>query len=420
MRVARNLIAHGARRSNRVILLDRADHHLYTPLLYEVASSCLEGMPERKLAAGVTSRLSEFAREAGFEFYKGEVSSVDWNNKKVALSDGSALDFEALVFAVGAETDFFDIPNLAETAYTLKTLDDALKLRRKIMEFIAKKKEGKEVQIQIIIGGGGATGVESAAELAGSFHHLVKKGEIKDGDWSITLVEATSRVLSMLIPAVSEYARLRLEKLGVKVLRDTCIKRVENGNVVLAPRPLKAGENPEALLCDFRTEMEKKFEADVLIWAGGIRANPLLSKLGLPVDRKGRVEVGTTMEVKGKERENVYAVGDCAFLADPKTGAAPPAIAQAALEQARVAAANIINDLQGMKTRRHYRFRAYPVIAPLGGKSAVAAFRGMVIRGFCGYLLRQASDLRYFLTILPFWKAVKLWFKGALVYIHND
>lgn len=422
LRAAIDLLKNGVlKKGYRVILLDKSDFHTYNPLLYEVATGCNDQMvSDKKMALGVTARFLEYKKECGFEFYKGEVSSVDFMARKVFFKDASSLNFKALVFAVGSEADFFGISGLKETAFTLKNLNDALAIRKKIMELLDKRKEGLEPRINVMIGGGGATGVEFAAELASSFHHLAREGKIKNNAWAVTLVEAGPRLLSMLPLEISEHARRRLDSLGVKVSRDTCIKRVEGRRVILAPRPLKEGESSEELLCDFAAEAEKVFEPDILIWAGGIRANPLAEQLGLEVDKKGRLNVSDTMEVAGKERENVYAIGDCAVLTDPKTGQSVPALAQAAIEEARVAAKNIFFDLEGQNTRVHYKFRTYPVIAPLGGKSAIAYFGSIHFWGIGGWTLRQTADLRYFLSVLPFWKAVKMWLYGAWIYIHND
>lgn len=404
----------------RLIVLDKEDSHQYYPLLYEVASGCSENLTEKKMVKGISMNLSEFGRASGFEFYKGEVQKIEPKQKAIVLKDGSRLEFKALVLALGAVPDFFSIPGLKENAMTLKNIKDALFIRKKLMEFLDKKKSGQAKEIKIIIGGGGATGVESAAELACNFHHLERAGVLQSGEWSITLVEATSRILGMVSAKASEYARVRLEESGVKVMRDTCIKRVENGRVVLSPRPLKEGENPETLLCDLGSETEKNFDFDVLLWAGGVRANPLLEDSGLAVDRKGRVVVTDTMEIAAYERENIYAIGDCAALSDPKTGQFAPGMAQAAIAEGSVAAKNVLDDLEGFKIRYHYKFVDYPVAAPLGGKNAIAIFGPLRFYGFTGWVMRQLADLRYFLSILPPTKAFYIWFYGAWAYIQND
>lgn len=422
MRAALDLSRSRAKRmGHRLILLDKGDYHVYNPLLYEISSGCAdERMSGKVMSKGVLSHIAEHARLGGFEFYKGEVGAVDAAARKIVLKDGSSLGFKALIIASGAEVDFFGIPGLKEQAITLKNLDDAVRIRERLMRMIKDERGGREVQIRIMVGGGGATGVETAAELAGNFRHLEREGKIKNGGWTITLVEATPRILGMLPKEISEHARVRLEALGVKVLRDTCIKRVESGKVVLAPRPLREGERSEELLCDFAPEAEKMFEADLIVWAGGVRANPLLADSGFEVDRKGRVAVSDTMEIKGKERENIYAIGDCAALTDPKSGQTVPAMAQAAIDEGAVAAKNIIYDLEGLNTRARFKFKNYPVIAPLGGKSAIAVLGRVHFTGLAGWILRQAADLLYFISILPFFKAIKLWSYGAWIYIKND
>lgn len=421
LRVAYELVRRGSvRRGARVILLDKNDHHAYTPLLYEVASGFVKKIVSKDLTSGVSLRLGECAKNIGFEFYKGEVKSIDWTDRKVVLTDGSAVDFSVLVLAVGAETDFFGIPGLKENAFTLKTVNDAMRIRKEIIQHLEHKKQGREIQIQVIVGGGGATGVEFAAELAGSFRRLGGKGALDPGAWSVSLVEAGPRILSMFQNSTSYRARRRLEKLGVKVLRDTCIKRVEGHAVVLSARPLRAGESEESLLCDFRPEAEHKFDADILVWAGGVRASHLLETIGLKVDEKGRVEVNSTMELPGMERENVYAIGDCAKFFDQDLKKPAPALAQVAIEQAKVAAKNIQFDLEGLKTRVNYKMKSYPTITPLGGKNAIAVFGKSQIWGAPGWIIRQMADLRYFLSILPFWKGLKVWFKGASIYTQND
>jgi len=400
----------------RLIVLSKEDVHEYNPLLYEVASGCNGVLTEKKMTKGITLRLSEFGRRAGFEFYKGEVSKVDAVKKQVVLKDGSCLEFKALVLAPGAVPDFFDIPGLKEQALTLTNIKDALLIRKKLMELLDKK----AWPIRIIVGGGGATGVESAAEFAGDFHRLEREGVLQNEDWSITLVEASSRVLSTLSVEASEHARVRLEYLGVKVLRDTCIKRISDGRVVLAPRPLKEGEAVENLLCDFSVAAEKNFDFDFLLWAGGVRANPLLENSGFAVDKKGRVAATDTMEIAAYERENIYAIGDCVALADPQTGQLAPAMAQAAIAQGAVAAKNVLDDLEGFKIRHHYKFISYPVVAPLGGKNAIAVIGSWHFAGLVGWIIRQLADLRYFLSILPFTRALHIWFYGAWTYIKND
>lgn len=409
LKAAREL---GKREGAEVVLVDRVNHHLYTPLLYEVASGCMTdgGMGGgMELAAGATVSFQKLLKECcGVGFIQGEVVRIDPIGQTVELASKTKLPYHTLIVALGSETDYYGIPGLKENSYALKTRADALLIRQRIQEFIEKKKNREEVQIQILVGGGGATGVEFSAELANCFRRMVRMRQISDGDWSVTLVEASSRLLGMLKPEVSELVLRRLAGLGVKVLRDTCIKRATAKGVVLAPRPLKPGESVETLVCDFRSESEKRFEADVIIWTGGVRSNAVVATANLPMDPKGRLLVDDKMRVQGAK--NIYAIGDCASLVDPKTKRPVPQLAQSAIEMAVVAAQKVSK----------FKFHDYPAIIPLGAKNAVAVIGRFVAAGRIGWCLRQAADLRYYMSILPFGAALHFWWRGAKEFSKND
>lgn len=419
LKAAREL---GRRKGAEVVLVDRVKHHLYTPLLYEVASGCMSanGMASGKeLTLGTTISFDRLLKSCcGVKFVQGEVVKIDPAGQAVELASGTKLPFHTLIVALGSETDYYGIPGLKENSYALKTRADALLIRQRIQEFIEKKKKREEVQIQIVVGGGGATGVEFSAELANCFRRMVRLRQISDGDWSVTLVEASSRLLGMLKPEVSELVLRRLASLGVKVLRDTCIKRATERGVVLAPRPLKPGESVESLVCDFRSESEKRFEADVIIWTGGVRSNAIVATANLPMDPKGRLMVDDKMRVQGAK--NIYAIGDCASLVDPKTKRPVPQLAQSAVEMADIVARNIVRAIFYKLPPTSYKPREYPAIIPLGAKSAVAVIGRFVAAGRIGWCLRQAADLRYYIGILPFWSALHFWWHGAKEFSKND
>ncbi|TAL18966.1 NAD(P)/FAD-dependent oxidoreductase [Patescibacteria group bacterium] len=405
---------------NPALLLDRHTHHVYTPLLYEVASGCTtpsELAPA--LIRGATFRFTEVIKTCcEVNFLHEEVVALDAAAKTVTTKSGVVLAYEKLALAVGAETDFFNIPGLREKALTLKTRRDALVLRERIAACLKKKREGKEVLLNIFVGGGGATGVEFAAEIAGCFRQMERRGALDRSDWSITLVEATPRLLGSLKTEYSARVKERLVKLGVKVHLDTCIKRVEGNHVVLAPRPLRAGETIEELVCEFRAEFEKKFETDIIVWTGGVRGAAILEKFGLPLDRKGRVIVGGDQRLAGNP--DIFVIGDSAAVTNPVTKETAPMLAQSATRQAEVAATQILADLGVPVSRRSYDFPVYPAVIPLGGKQALAVIGQLSFPGFFGWLVRQAADFRYFLSILPWRRAITAFFHGAWLYTRND
>ena len=418
----------------KVILIDRNPYHLYYPKLYDIA------VPEGAEPSPAIE-IREILKGTRVEFVQGEVQRVDCKARVVEVTpspdlrssspegveDGPSerrprggkregLSYEYLVLALGADTDFFGIEGLQEYGCTLKSVSDAQKIRTMIEQFL----KVPDKKLEIMIGGAGATGVEVAAELAHLFRNISRDR------WSVTIVEALPRILSMFPLALSQYAHLRLERLGVHLMLDTCIKKVDSAHsreiatsptaprndgavieVILAPRPLKPGEKEEELTCEFLPEHEKLVRADLLLWAGGIRPNPLMAQCGLPVDKKGRVEVDEHMAVRNLE--NVFAIGDNAFLLDPVMKQPVPAIAQAALLEAKIVAENITATIKG-RLMKLYPFPKFPAIVPLGNKDAVALVGTHVVRGFSAWFLRQAADFRYYNSILPWWRAIKLCF----------
>lgn len=403
-----------------VVVIDRSPTHTYHPYLYEVATGLMHGrdlVGAAALTRGVSFDYEYLLRGWHVGFAHNGVSAVDFSRKVVTTDDDETYPFDTLIVAFGFDTDFFDIPGLADRSMRMNTLPDALALRERLMNFVAKKRLGKEVALRVLIGGGGATGVETAAELAHFFQHRQRMGELHSGDWNVRLVEASPRLLSMLPPHLSGHALRRLEKLGVKVMLDTCIKRVEDHHVILAPRPLKPGETTDGLLCEFRAEAERAFEADVLVWCGGVRGSASTKLLGLPLDRKDRLAVDQTLRVPGTN--GVYAVGDCASLVNPVDGKPVPGLAQSAIEMGHVAATNILRTLRNQKLFP-FPFHPYPTVIPLGGKNALAHLGYIHPRGVLGWSVRQAATVLYYVTILPFFNSVFTFIRAVFSYTRND
>ncbi|TAK05402.1 hypothetical protein EPO33_05565 [Patescibacteria group bacterium] len=402
-----------------VTLIDRNATHSYYPMLYEVATGFRHGrdmVGEAALSRGASISYERILARWGCGFVQAAVAAVDPGKKVVRTDDGDEHPYDHLVVSFGFTSDFFGIAGLEERAFTLSSLEDALAIRRRVMDYLDRKKRGQEVSLRILVGGGGATGVETAAELANFFHGRQKAGDLHSGDWNIRLVEASPRLLSMLPTEASAAVLKRLEKLGVKVMLDTCIKRVEDRHVVLAPRPLRPGESLDALVCEFRAEAERSFEAEVILWCGGIRGSASTAMLGLAVDRKGRIPVDPTMAAQAPD---VFAVGDCAALTDPESGKPVPNLAQSAIEMGELAGENIIRRIHGLPLRS-FRFHAYPTVIPLGGKNALAHIGTWTAAGLVGFAVRQAASFGYWLKILPFHVALRDFVRSTFSYMSND
>ena len=407
----------GSRRGCEITVVDKCTHHLFRPWLYEVATG---DAPEPQLKAGIATPFEDLRThlsEHGVKVEYREVVGVDQSSKQVHFADGGTLLFDHLVIALGTEPDFYGIPGLEEHAIPLYSLQNALDVQRKLKALVEKKRRNEIPFIRLLIGGAGPTGVEFACEAALFMRTQVRKKQIGAGEYSIELVEASPRPLQAMHPQLSAWAKTRLERLGVKLILDACIKGAHKDHVVLAPRPLKPGETPDMLLCDFKKENEKEVTTDLLVWCGGFRANPVVKDIGVSVDVRGRIEVEDTMQARGMP--GVWAVGDCAALVDPNTKRPVPQLAQGAIAQAVLAAENIARAVQREPLKR-YRFPAMHALVPMGGAWGVADVYGLRFKGVLVWPIRLAADAHYFVTTLPWKSAWKLVRAPLTVFRRNN
>ncbi len=416
---ARELARRGG--EHAVTVIDRSPFHVFTPLLYEVAAGFIEHEnvgSAKLLRAGVSLNNADLLTRCGCNFVEGEIEGIDWDERRVLVRGKPAVAFDALVVALGAETNFYGVAGMAEKAYTLKSVKDADRLRQRIHNLLHMRESGTRGRLNVMIVGAGATGVELSAELTMFMRRHMLRGHLKPEDFSITLVEATARILGAMDPGISAFALERLHNLGVAVHLDSAVKEVMDGKAVLVPRACKPGETVDQLVCDFKHRGSMTVDADIVVWTAGIRGSAALEKLGLALDPRGkRIEVGPNLEAK--DRPNVFAIGDAALLVDPRAKRPVPWLAQSAMTMGETIARTVVARAAGGPDAA-YPFRRYPVIVPLGGKYAVANVAGMTFKGRAAWLLKEAANLRYFLTILPFISAIRHWWRGAMIYSKND
>jgi NADH dehydrogenase len=397
----------GKRSGCEIVIVDKHTHHLYRPWLYEVATG---EATEERLKSGIATPYEDLrthlsARGVRVEYE--EILGVDWDAKAVLLADDRKLPFDQLVVAVGAVPDFYGIPGLEEHGHPMYNLRDALVVNRKLRGLVEMKKRNEIPFIRILVGGAGPTGVEFAGEAAAFMHTQVRKGMLGAGEYSIELVEASPRPLPMFHKDMSAWARMRLERLGVKLILDACIKGVHRDHVILAPRPLKPGETEDMLICDFKKEHEKEVTTDLLVWCGGFRANPVAKSLGLELDARGKIVVDATMKVQ--DRDGVWAVGDCISLMDPTSKRPVPQLAQAAIHQAKVVAENVARAMHQQELVP-YAFPHMHALVPVGGAWGIAEVYGVRFKGVIVWPIRLAADIRYFIKTLPWrsaWKMIR-------------
>jgi NADH dehydrogenase len=349
----------------RVTLFDRQNHHLFQPLLYQVATA---GLSASEIAQPIRSILSD---QPNVTVLLDQVSGFDLAAKTVRL-EGTTLTYDYLVIALGGCTSYFGHPEWEQFALGLKSLDDAMGIRRHILLAFEKAENASQPAehdrwMTIVVVGGGPTGVE----LAGAFAELTRivlQKDFKRIDPSqarVVMIEAMPRVLAQFSPELSASAERQLKALGVEVRTATKVKSINQGRVDL--------ENGETIF------------AENIIWAAGVSASPLTQTLGVELDRTGRVKVNPDLSVPG--HPEVFAIGDMALVLG-EDGKPVPGVSPAAMQMAKHIARLIETELaQGGKSPRPpFQYRDKGSMATIGRSAAVAKMGRFEFSGFPAWL----------------------------------
>jgi NADH:quinone reductase (non-electrogenic) len=350
-----------ARAPVRVTVLDRTNHHLFQPLLYQVATA---GLAAPAIAAPIRQIL---AAQRNTTVLYGEAARVDPARRAVLLEDGGEIRYDHLIVATGSTHSYFGHDDWAAYAPGLKTLDDAFDVRRRILlAFEHAEREDDRARrnawLTFVVVGAGATGVEMAGTLAEIARHTLS-GEFRRYDprnARVVLIEGGERVLPGYPPDLSDKARLQLERLGVSVWLGRLVSGVDAAGVQVG---------------------DERLAARTVIWAAGVAASPLGASLGAPLDRAGRVAVEPDLTLPG--RPEISVVGDLAAL--PWHEPAVPGTAAPAKQMGRRAAKNILLRLRGKPTKA-FRYRDYGTLATIGRSKAVAQFGRLKLSGYPAWL----------------------------------
>jgi len=345
----------------RVTLVDRRNHHLFQPLLYQVATA---GLSAPSIAAPLRQILR---KQQNVTVLLDEAQDIDLANQRVQLAQGP-LDYDYLIVATGATHAYFGHDDWARHAPGLKTLDDAFAIRRRVLlAFEHAEREDdparRQAWLNFVVVGGGATGVELAGTLAEIARHTLPR-EFRRSDprsASILLVEAGPRVLPAFAPELSAKAQKQLEKLGVQVRTGTAV-------TAIGPDQVRLGEDVLA--------------SRTVLWAAGVAASPLGQQLDTPLDRAGRVQVTPELAVPGHPQ--VFVVGDLASVTQAD-GRPVPGIAPAAKQMGRYAADAILARLRGRTAPAPFRYRDDGTLATIGRLSAVAQFGKVKLSGMLAW-----------------------------------
>jgi NADH dehydrogenase len=354
----------------RVTLLDRHNYHLFQPLLYQVATASLS-------PADIASPIRWILRhQSNVQVLLADASAIEPEPQRV-LIDGGSVDYDYLVVATGATHAYFGHPEWAEGAPGLKTLDDALEIRRQILlAFEAAERESDPAArtrlLTFVIIGGGPTGVELAGALAEIAQQTLREDfrSIRPESARIILLEGGPYILPTFPDSLRHAASDSLTRLGVDVKVGSMVTGID-ASLVTWRSPV-AGTH----------ELEHRIEAQTVLWAAGVAASPLVKSLGAPLDRAGRVLAEPTLTVPGHPQ--VFVVGDVCAL--QQEGRPLPGVAQVAKQQGAHAARNVVRAIRG-EPLLPFRYRDYGNMATIGRGSAVAEIASLKVSGLLAWLI---------------------------------
>lgn len=357
----------------KIVLVSAKPHFEYHPALYRVVTG--------KSPLEVCIPIQEIIEGKEIESVVDVVQEADLARKTARGVSGASYAFDYLILALGSETAYFNIPGLEEFSFGFKSIAEALRLKRhlhRLFENCSKEKnpDEKVCLLHFVIVGAGASGVELAGELSRYSRKLAKEHGVGEELLTIDLIEAAGRILPALASKISEKATRRLHHLGVNIFTG---------------RPMEAQKLEEIKVRGLTMKTE------TVIWTAGIKPNSLYQKIsGLTFDQKGRILVDEYLQAKNLK--NIFAIGDGASTLYS-------GMAQTAIHDGQSVAENILRDLNGSQLIRYHPKEPYHFI-PIGSGWAAASLGSIALYGRVGWFFRRLADFRYFLSILPFKKAL--------------
>ncbi len=346
-----------------VTLIDRKNHHVFQPLLYQVATAVLS---PGEIAQPIRRILHKYKN---IEVILGDVAGFDKENNRITLTHGSEIAYDYLIVAAGARHSYFGHDDWEREAPGLKTIEDAVEIRRRVLlafEYAERDAylTGIQRQLNFVVVGGGPTGVE----LAGAIADIARKALAKDfmaidtRKARVMLFEGSDRVLGTFAGDLSTSAKSQLESTGVEVHLNSFVTDVEAGRI-------KVGD--------------KWIDCDVVLWATGVAASPLGTALGLETDKAGRIFVEPDLSLQGFK--NIFVIGDMASLLQ-QNGQPVPGVSPAAMQMGRATAKNILRDLK-KEPLENFRYVDKGSMATIGRSKAIAEAAGFKFTGFIAWLM---------------------------------
>ena len=346
-----------------ITIIDKANHHLFQPLLYQVATAALS---PGDIATPIRS---VFTKQANVKVVLGEVVEVSKKDQVVQLAEGDVIPFDYLVIATGAEYNYFGNEDWKKHAPGLKSLDDALKIRERILVSLEKAEKTPELEdrkpyLTFVVIGGGPTGVE----MAGSIAEIAKRNMMRDyrnfhrNETTVYLVEAAGGILNGFSESLSDNALDTLTEMGVRVLLNTPVEEIRDNGVKLK---------------------NQFIETPNIMWAAGVAGTDLTNNLGEETDRIGRVKVNEDLSIP--DHPNIFVIGDAAYFEDEK-GNPLPGVAPVAMQQGKYVGNLLKSDLSN-SARKPFKYLDKGTMATIGRAKAVADIRGFKLTGFFAWLI---------------------------------
>jgi NADH dehydrogenase len=337
----------------QITVIDKHDFHTFQPLLYQVATDLLApeqvGFPIRDL----------LHRHKNVTFHQAVVTSIDLAGKEVKVDGMAPLKYDYLVLALGAVVNFFQLPGADQYAFPLYTMEDAVRLKERVLRTFetVDKNPGliEDGALNFCVVGGGATGVEVAGALAELVHTEIRQDypNLPVDKAQVVLYEGSPHLLGTFNPKLQDYARQALEERGVKVQTGIHVRQIEPDHIELT-----TGE---------------KIKTRTLVWAAGLKANPVVQSLGVELVRGGRIPVGPDLQVK--DHPGVFAIGDIAVMSDGGTGQPLPGLGSTAL-QAGHHTGETIKLLAEGKPTKPFKYLDKGTMAQVGRGAAVIELPG--------------------------------------------
>ncbi len=353
-----------------ITLVNKNDYHYESTWLHEAAAGTLHHDRSRV-------KITDLINSAKVNFVQDTVTAIKPDEKKVELQDGE-LDYDYLVVGLGFEAATFGIPGLLENAFTIGSINKARLIRQHIEYQFAQynnESEAKQERLNIVVGGGGFTGIEFVGELANRIPELCEEYDIDRSKVRLIVVEAMDTIMPGFDPELIEYAMNSLEARGVEFKLGAFLKEVRSDGITVE-----------------QNEEKEDIATMTTVWAAGVRANHLVEESTLE-DNRGKVEV--TPELRAPSHEDVFVVGDCALVWNKEIDRPYPPTAQIAMQQAEICAHNLVAIVKGGEELEHFEFINRGTVCSLGEDDAMGSiFGGKKIYGWTASFMKKVIDNR--------------------------